>query len=57
MAREFPSIENLKEAINQVLSPIYEKMFSTHDYGFHPNRNARQALSKTIRYIEDVTQG
>jgi RNA-directed DNA polymerase len=33
-------------AIAQILSPIYEKQFSSNSYGFRPRRNAHQALNK-----------
>ena len=29
----------VQQAIHQVLSPIFEKEFSEHSYGFRPNRN------------------
>lgn len=34
----------IQQAILQVLSPIYEKEFSSNSYGFRPGRNAHQAL-------------
>ncbi|MEC3964819.1 group II intron reverse transcriptase/maturase [Flagellimonas halotolerans] len=40
-----------QQAITQVLSPIYEKQFSAHSYGFRPNKNAHQALKKCRDYI------
>lgn len=43
----------IQQAIAQVLSPIYERKFSAHSYGFRPNRNAQQALSKASGYVED----
>ncbi len=36
----------VQQAIAQVLSPIYEKQFSTNSYGFRPQRSAHQALIK-----------
>jgi group II intron reverse transcriptase/maturase len=41
----------VQEAIAQVLSPIYEKQFSTNSYGFRPKRNAHQALEKCQGHI------
>jgi group II intron reverse transcriptase/maturase len=35
-----------------VLSPIYERNFSDHSYGFRPNRSAHQALKKGSGYVE-----
>lgn len=43
----------VQQAISQVLSPIYEKQFSPHSYGFRPKRNAHQALNKCKDYITD----
>jgi group II intron reverse transcriptase/maturase len=42
----------IQQAIAQVLSPIYERKFSDHSYGFRPNRNAHQALKKGSEYVE-----
>lgn len=43
----------IQQAIAQVLSPIYEKQFSAHSYGFRPKRNAHQALQQCQRYITE----
>jgi len=43
----------IQQAITQVLSPIYEKQFSSHSYGFRPKRNAHQALQQCQRYITE----
>ncbi len=43
----------VQQAIAQVLSPIYEKQFSTHSYGFRPKRNAHQALKKCKDHITE----
>lgn len=43
----------IQQAIAQVLSPIYERKFSGHSYGFRPNRNAHQALTKASGYVEE----
>lgn len=43
----------LQQAISQVLSPIYERKFSDHSYGFRPNRSAYQALKKGSEYVEE----
>ena len=34
----------VQQAIAQVLTPIYEKQFHEHSYGFRPNRCAQQAI-------------
>jgi RNA-directed DNA polymerase len=44
----------IQQAISQVLTPIYEREFSNHSYGFRPKRNAHQALRQCQKYI---TQG
>jgi len=36
----------IQQAIAQVLSPIFERDFSDHSYGFRPGRNAHQALER-----------
>jgi len=43
----------IQQAIAQVLSPIYEREFSEHSYGFRPNRNAHQALEKASEYVAE----
>jgi group II intron reverse transcriptase/maturase len=42
----------IQQAIAQVLSPIYERIFSDHSYGFRPHRSAHQALKKGSQYVE-----
>ncbi len=42
----------IQQAIAQVLSPIYERKFSDHSYGFRPKRSAYQALKKGSGYAE-----
>lgn len=43
----------IQQGIAQVLSPIYERKFSDHSYGFRPNRSAHQALRKGSEYVSD----
>ncbi len=43
----------IQQAIMQVLSPVYEKQFSAHSFGFRPKRNAHQALRQCQRYITE----
>ena len=43
----------VQQAIAQILSPIYERQFSTSSYGFRPKRNAHQALNKCKGYITE----
>ena len=41
----------VQQAISQVLSPMYEEVFSENSYGFRPNRSAHMALEKSLEYI------
>jgi len=43
----------IQQAISQVLSPIYERKFSAHSYGFRPARNAHQALRRGSEYVAE----
>ena len=43
----------VQQAIAQVLSPIYEKQFSSQSYGFRPKRSAHQALNQCKKYITE----
>jgi len=43
----------IQQAIAQILSPVYEKQFSSNSYGFRPRRNAHQALNRCRNYITD----
>ncbi len=36
----------IQQAIQQILSPIYERQFSDNSYGFRPGRSAHQALQQ-----------
>ena len=41
----------IQQALNQVLSPIFESTFSEHSYGFRPGRNAHQAVRAAQRHV------
>jgi len=43
----------IQQAIAQILSPIYEPLFSNHSYGFRPKRSAHDALKQCQDYISD----
>lgn len=43
----------IQQAITQVLSPVYEKQFSSDSYGFRPSRSAHGALGKCVHYINE----
>lgn len=42
----------IQQAIAQELSPLYEKQFSAHSYGFRPGKSAKQAVVKCKEYID-----
>ena len=41
----------IQQALNQVLTPIFEPDFSEASYGFRPGRNAHQALQAARQYV------
>lgn len=41
----------VQQAIAQILSPIYEPLFSNYSYGFRPKRSAHDALKQCQNYI------
>lgn len=43
----------VQQAINQVLSPIYENQFSKTSYGFRPRRGCHDALRGAQRVINE----
>src|SRR5690606_1047632 len=43
----------IQQAIAQILSKIYDPMFSEHSYGFRPNRSAHDAIRKAKGYIKE----
>jgi group II intron reverse transcriptase/maturase len=43
----------VQQAINQVLTPIYEKQFSDSSYGFRPNRGCHDALRGAQRIVDE----
>ena len=43
----------IQQAIAQVLSQVYDPMFSEHSYGFRPNRSAHDAVRKARGYIKE----
>jgi len=43
----------IQQAISQVLTPIYEQVFSDHSYGFRPKRNAKQAIRRASAYVSE----
>jgi RNA-directed DNA polymerase len=43
----------IQQAMQQVLSPIFEETFSEHSYGFRPGRNAHDAVKTAQGYIQE----
>ena len=43
----------IQQAINQVLSPIYEEQFCEFSYGFRPNRDCHMAINKSLEYLNE----
>ena len=41
----------IQQALHQVLSPRYERIFSKHSFGFRPGRSAHDALSLGCAYV------
>lgn len=46
----------LQQAVLRVVMPQYELEFSEDSYGFRPNRNTHQAVSKALNYINSGFQ-
>ena len=42
----------IQQAIHQILTPVFEPLFSEHSYGFRPNRSAHQAVLQAHEYIQ-----
>lgn len=42
----------IQQAIAQILTPIYEPLFSDGSYGYRPNRSAQTAILKVKEYAE-----
>jgi len=46
----------IQQAIQQVLSPMYDRDFSAFSYGFRPNKGAHQGISQALAYINSGYQ-
>jgi len=46
----------LQQAVSQVLSLKFEGTFEEYSYGFRPSRNIHQAVSRSLKYINDGYQ-
>jgi RNA-directed DNA polymerase len=42
----------LQQAMAQVLTPLFEPIFSAQSYGFRPGRNAHQAMQQAQEYVQ-----
>lgn len=45
-----------QQALHQVLQPVFEPDFQQHSYGFRPQRNAHQAIAKSLENINSGHQ-
>lgn len=43
----------IQQALQQVLSPVFDKHFSKSSYGFRPKRNAQQAILQARGYVAE----
>lgn len=43
----------VQQAMNQVLTPIFERTFNEHSYGFRPKRSCEMAVMKALEYLND----
>ena len=41
-----------QQAIAQVLTPVFEPIFSPHSYGFRPGRSAQEAVKPAQEYVQ-----
>ncbi len=50
-----PSVTDrvIQQAIAQILTPIFERQFHNHSYGFRPGRCAQQAVLKALDMMND----
>lgn len=46
----------LQQAVGQVIAIKFEMEFEDYSYGFRPNRNAQQAVLKSLEYINSGYQ-
>jgi group II intron reverse transcriptase/maturase len=43
----------IQQAVQQVLTPIYDPMFSESSFGFRPGRSAHQAIRQAKKYVTE----
>lgn len=44
---------SIKQAISQVVTPLFDKQFHENSYGFHPNKYAGQGIIKALELMND----
>jgi group II intron reverse transcriptase/maturase len=50
-----PTVQDrmIQQMLLQVLTPIFDPMFSEHSYGFRPGRNAQEAVQAAQQYAQE----
>ena len=50
-----PTVQDrfIQQLLRQVLTPIFEPLFSEHSYGFRPGRSAQDAMRAAQRYAQE----
>ncbi len=50
-----PTVQDrfIQQAIAQVLTPLFEPIFSPHSYGFRPGRSAHDAVKQAQEYVQE----
>ncbi|MGM0839061.1 MAG: group II intron reverse transcriptase/maturase [Bacillota bacterium] len=43
----------IQQAISQILTPMFDKLFSENSYGFRPRRYAEMAILKALEFMND----
>jgi len=43
----------IQQAINQILTPLFDNQFSEYSYGFRPRRNAQMAIVQALENFND----
>lgn len=43
----------IQQAISQIITTIYEPIFSEHSYGFRPKRSAHMAMEEVLYYLNE----
>ena len=47
----------IQQAISQIITTIYEPIFSEHSYGFRPKRSAHMAMEEVLYYLNEGMNG